>query len=274
MNKEEKRFLSSLAALLAKMVTADDVVASEELVKVSSIWDKLGLNVEQREYCAMAFKIAQNDGVPFRRYVQEFVATRFGVDAREFLYALMWDVACADRVLHEKEKHILQTLPNLLGLLPDSYDIYYRRMIDTHLAVDAEIEQQVARQREKNERLREQEESRRRQAQEEARRRQAQEEEARRKREEVRRKKAQEEAQRKKTFIPPLNIDEAYTVLGCSPWASDKELKTAYRKEAMRWHPDRLRGEGIPQELIDNANEKMATLNAAWVIIKKHRKII
>ena len=47
MDQAEKKFLASLSALLAKMAMADGVVSLEEISKVSSIWNKLGLNQEQ-----------------------------------------------------------------------------------------------------------------------------------------------------------------------------------------------------------------------------------
>lgn len=256
MDQAEKKFLASLSALLAKMAMADGVVSLEEISKVSSIWNKLGLNQEQSKYCELSFKIAQKDGLPFQRYVQEFVATRFGVDAREFLYGLMWDVACADGILHKREKTLLEGLPNDLGLPVDSFDIYYTRyVLNGRLAKDEEVETRNRAAREKAEEAR-----KRKAAQEEARRRA--EEDARRRRERA-----------SKGVSIPRDIDSAYALLGCTLSTTVENLKKAYRAAAMRWHPDRLRAEGVPQELIDKANEKMAAYNAAWDIIKRHRKI-
>lgn len=255
MDLNQKRFLSSLAALLAKMAKADGVVSSEESVKVKSIWKRLGLTSEQSEYCITAFVMAQNDGVSVQRYVQEFVSTRFGIDAREFIYALLWDVACADGILHKNEKRILGDIPNLLGLLPDSYDVYYGRYIKNEkLATDAELEEQrkSARQKAEQEHRREQENSRK------------QTEEG------FRRKRERTKARRN---VPSSSIEAAYLLLGCSSSMSTEELKAAYRSAAMRWHPDRLRADGVPQELINEANEKMARINSAWDIIKRHLKI-
>ena len=65
----------------------------------------------------------------------------------------------------------------------------------------------------------------------------------------------------------------AYETLGCTASASDAEVCVAYRKAAMRWHPDKLRMDGVPEELIKNANEKMAAINDAWNTIKLSRKI-
>lgn len=256
MDQSQKRFLAALAALLAKMAMADGVVTSEELGKVSSIWNKLGLDHEQSEYCTLSFQIAQKDGVPIKRYVQEFVATRFGVDAREFLYGLMWDVACADGILHKREKTLLEELPNDLGLPVDSFDIYYRRyVLNGRLAKDEEVEARKRVAKEKAE-----EAQKRKAAQEEARRRV--EEDARRRRERA-----------SIGVSVPRDIDSAYVLLGCTPSTTVESLKKAYRAAAMRWHPDRLRSEGVPQELIEKANEKMAAYNAAWDIIKRYRNI-
>ena len=69
------------------------------------------------------------------------------------------------------------------------------------------------------------------------------------------------------------SILEAYAILGCEPNASDAELKSAYRAAAMKYHPDRLRQNGVPEEMIAKATDKMAQLNAAWDDIRKSRGI-
>lgn len=62
-----------------------------------------------------------------------------------------------------------------------------------------------------------------------------------------------------------------YDVLGMPQGATDKELKSAYRKLIHENHPDKLMAEGLPQEFIDLANEKMAAINAAYDAVKKER---
>lgn len=62
-----------------------------------------------------------------------------------------------------------------------------------------------------------------------------------------------------------------YEVLGLAREATDAEVKSAYRKLIHENHPDKLMAQGLPQEFIDLANEKMAAINAAYDAIKKER---
>ncbi len=74
---------------------------------------------------------------------------------------------------------------------------------------------------------------------------------------------------------PPRANDplaEAYATLGCSPTASDDELKKAYREKAKKLHPDEMMAQGLPPELVQKANDEMARVNAAYDLIRKSRK--
>lgn len=64
---------------------------------------------------------------------------------------------------------------------------------------------------------------------------------------------------------------DPYEVLGLSPKVGDAELKKAYRALIRENHPDRLMAQGMPQEFIDVANEKMARINDAYAQIEKLR---
>ncbi len=72
-----------------------------------------------------------------------------------------------------------------------------------------------------------------------------------------------------------LGPDKAdpYQILGVARAMSDREIKIAYRKLVREHHPDRLIAKGVPKEFIDIANEKLATINAAWDRIARERNI-
>ena len=60
-------------------------------------------------------------------------------------------------------------------------------------------------------------------------------------------------------------IQDPYKVLGLSPGASDEEVKKAYRRLAMKYHPDRNPGD-------EAAARKMQEINAAYEQIKNPEK--
>ncbi|MBL6597813.1 MAG: TerB family tellurite resistance protein [Alphaproteobacteria bacterium] len=67
--------------------------------------------------------------------------------------------------------------------------------------------------------------------------------------------------------------NDPYGVIGVEPSASDDEVKAVYRKLIRENHPDRLIAEGMPEEFVRQANEKMAAINAAYDDIRKARGI-
>ena len=66
---------------------------------------------------------------------------------------------------------------------------------------------------------------------------------------------------------------DPFRILGVDRDASDGEIRQAHRKLVLENHPDRLVAQGLPQEFVDMANEKLATVNAAYDEIKRLRGI-
>lgn len=65
------------------------------------------------------------------------------------------------------------------------------------------------------------------------------------------------------------NIDAAYKVLGIEPTASDDEVKSAYRRMALKHHPDRVATLG--DDVRKAAEQKFQEINAAKETIYKAR---
>ena len=62
-----------------------------------------------------------------------------------------------------------------------------------------------------------------------------------------------------------------YAILGVKPDADADAIKQAHRKMVMEHHPDRLVAQGMPEEFVAMANEKLAEVNAAYDRIKSER---
>ena len=70
-------------------------------------------------------------------------------------------------------------------------------------------------------------------------------------------------------FVP--NTEGDYKILEIEPTASNEELKKAYRRMAMKYHPDKVGNLG--DDFQKAANEKFQKVNQAYENIKKERKI-
>lgn len=64
---------------------------------------------------------------------------------------------------------------------------------------------------------------------------------------------------------------DPYTVLGVPHDADAETIKSAYRKLVRENHPDKLIAQGLPEEFVAVANEKLATINQAYDEIRKRR---
>jgi DnaJ like chaperone protein len=66
-------------------------------------------------------------------------------------------------------------------------------------------------------------------------------------------------------------LDDAYKALGVSKESTDQEIKHAYRKLMSQYHPDKLMGQGVPEEMIAVATEQAKEVQTAYDLIKKNR---
>jgi DnaJ like chaperone protein len=70
-------------------------------------------------------------------------------------------------------------------------------------------------------------------------------------------------------FVP--NTEADFKILEITPAATDEELKKAYRRMAMKYHPDKVSHLG--EDFQQAAKEKFQKVNQAYENIKKERKI-
>ena len=68
-------------------------------------------------------------------------------------------------------------------------------------------------------------------------------------------------------------LQEAYSIIGASADDGADVLKRKYRELAKKNHPDALRAQGLPEEMVGKATERMSRINEAWARIKEARGI-
>lgn len=69
----------------------------------------------------------------------------------------------------------------------------------------------------------------------------------------------------------PSAQEDAYRALGVSKNSTDQEIKRAYRKLMSQYHPDKLMGQGVPEEMVAMATEQAQEVQTAYDLIKKNR---
>ncbi len=69
-----------------------------------------------------------------------------------------------------------------------------------------------------------------------------------------------------------VDLDESYKILGCNPDSSDTEIKRAYRKLCMEYHPDKIGSKGLPEGFMKFAEEQMHQINKSYSAVMDSRK--
>ena len=67
------------------------------------------------------------------------------------------------------------------------------------------------------------------------------------------------------------SLSDAYRILGVSENASWDEVRKAHKRLMLKYHPDRLKSQGVPEEMIRTYTEKAKDIQAAFDCIKRAR---
>ena len=72
-------------------------------------------------------------------------------------------------------------------------------------------------------------------------------------------------------YTSPNALQAAYQALGANENYTDAEIKKTYRRLVREFHPDKLMGQGVPEDMIKVATERSQEIQAAYDLIKKNR---
>lgn len=72
---------------------------------------------------------------------------------------------------------------------------------------------------------------------------------------------------------PHQDLHKAYKILGVNPGMTEDEIRRTYKKLVNQLHPDKLMGQGLPQERLNSALDDFKRVQAAYSFIKKHRSL-
>ena len=69
------------------------------------------------------------------------------------------------------------------------------------------------------------------------------------------------------------DLDQAYKALGIEPSATEREIKTAYRRLMNQHHPDKQVARGLPDSMLEVAKERTREIRSAYEVIREHRNM-
>ena len=81
-----------------------------------------------------------------------------------------------------------------------------------------------------------------------------------------------EETDSEKAASGRLDLKRAYEILNVSS-DDDGSIKKAYRREANKHHPDKLRARGLPESMIKEETEKLSSATQILEVIRQARGI-
>jgi len=68
------------------------------------------------------------------------------------------------------------------------------------------------------------------------------------------------------------DISECYEVLGCTPDSNNEEIKRAYRKKCIEYHPDKIVSKGLPDGFMRFAEKQMQQITSSYDTIMESRQ--
>ena len=229
----EQAFFKALFPVLGYLAKADGRVSPEEIQSTEELIKRMGLSADMRAEAIRLFGEGKQDDYDLHACLSEFSEVSQGHnDVKRIFIVYLITLALADGTLDSSEEQVLVRVAENI----DFSKFAFNQLIGMVRAQMAFREKQSSRQ------------SGYRYYQE-------------------------SHQQNAGAYYTDKNeLELAYQAIGVDASASDTEVKRAYRKLMSENHPDKLSGQGVPEEMIKLATEKSQEIQTAYDVIKKHRK--
>ena len=122
--KNQVAFFAALFACLAKLAKADGRVSKEEIQAVDRfIKERFKFDPDQRKFAIEIFNRAKDDNNSYEDYAYQLSdLLRANKNALLVFYELLFELAMADGVLHEKEKDLLRRTTHIFDFDPGIFE--------------------------------------------------------------------------------------------------------------------------------------------------------
>lgn len=231
--KVEKAFFNALFPVLGYLAKADGRVSPEEIQSTEELIKRMGLNSDMRAEAIQLFNDGKQDGYDLSKCLPGFSEVSKGHnDIKRIFIVYLITLALADGTLDSSEEQVLQQVAEQI----DFSRFAFNQLIGMVRAQMAFREKQANSQSGYS---------------------------------------YYEQAHNQGTnqyYSEKNELELAYQAIGVSETASDTEIKRAYRKLMSENHPDKLSGQGVPEEMVKLATERSQEIQTAYDLIKKHRK--
>ncbi len=236
--KIEGQFLVTLFGLMGHLAKLDGQIYPSEVAFARHLMDKMRLNAQRQHWATTLFNEGTQPGFDWVNCVTEFNRV---CDSGRVLLSYLVALVLEDPVLHPAKVAALQ-------------------LIAQHLGFNAELVAQLLRMARAQQHFQQGKNYRQRTSEFDDDAQPHQHEQHR----------SEHHRPRPTSALSPLEL--AYEALGVNVTDADTTIKKAYRKLMSQYHPDKLSGQGVPPEIINNATAKTQSIQAAYELIKKQRR--
>lgn len=116
----QQRLRIATGALLVEVMRIDGIDEAERTTVLHSVRDKFALTDEEAQELLALAEVQVGEAVGYYQFTS-LINQHFGIEQKERIVELMWEVAYADASLSAHELHVLRKIADLLRVPHASY---------------------------------------------------------------------------------------------------------------------------------------------------------